>query len=369
MKKFLSLVLTVCLALSLCAPALAAENTMSSFKKVTTYQNQFTDLTEGYWANSVVKLCYEYGFMKGDSPTRFNPQGELTLAEAIVMADRIHEIYTTGQSTLTNGEVWYQPYVDYALEKGIIAAGDFSNYTAKATRAQMAYIFNHALPASTLPGINNVISLPDVKSSTPYAQDIMNLYTAGVLTGNDIYGTFYPNNHIIRAEAAAILSRVALPTQRKQVVLMKQVSWDGNVTLAVPQSARTENGEGATAILSEQDQAGVILSANQDASYKGQSIAIFTAAEMNNLLKEGFDSTEMTLKSLASTLVSFGAIQAYRTTGILATEAGNAACVIYTYFSGDTMTMIVLMAYQSETTLQNMANGLQVAGCAVSPKL
>ena len=54
------------------------------------------------------------------------------------MADRVHGIFTDGESTLTNGTPWYQPYVDYALEKGIIQAEDFSDYTAKVTRAQMA---------------------------------------------------------------------------------------------------------------------------------------------------------------------------------------------------------------------------------------
>lgn len=36
------------------------------------------------------------------------------------MADRVHEIYTTGESTLQNGKTWYQPYIDYAAENGIL---------------------------------------------------------------------------------------------------------------------------------------------------------------------------------------------------------------------------------------------------------
>ncbi|MFR6378563.1 MAG: hypothetical protein ACLUNZ_00710 [Evtepia sp.] len=74
--------------------------------------------------------------MKGTTPKQFSPTGALTVAEAIVMADRLHEIYTTGQSTLTNGEPWYQTYVDYALENGIVQAGDFTSYTAQATAAK-----------------------------------------------------------------------------------------------------------------------------------------------------------------------------------------------------------------------------------------
>ncbi|MDO5596488.1 MAG: S-layer homology domain-containing protein, partial [Bacillota bacterium] len=176
MKKLLSLVLTLALALSLCVPAMAASESMANFQKTATYNNQFSDVSASYWATPSIKLCYEYGFMKGTTPKQFSPTGALTVAEAIVMADRLHEIYTTGQSTLTNGEPWYQTYVDYALENGIVQAGDFTSYTAKATRGQMAYLFSRALPASVLPAINNVQTLPDVTGSTKYSQEIFSLY-------------------------------------------------------------------------------------------------------------------------------------------------------------------------------------------------
>ena len=188
MKKLLSLVLSLALAFSLCVPAMAASESMANFQKMATYNNQFSDVYASYWATPSIKLCYEYGFMKGTTPKQFSPTGALTVAEAIVMADRLHEIYTTGQSTLTNGEPWYQTYVDYAIENGIVQSGDFTSYTAKATRGQMAYLFSRALPASVLPSINNVQTLPDVTSSTKYSQEIFSLYNAGVLTGSDVFG-------------------------------------------------------------------------------------------------------------------------------------------------------------------------------------
>ena len=149
---------------------MAASESMTNFQKTATYNNQFSDVSASYWATPSIKLCYEYGFMKGTTPKQFSPTGALTVAEAIVMADRLHEIYTTGQSTLTNGEPWYQTYVDYAIENGIVQAGDFTSYTAKATRGQMAYLFSRALPASVLPAINNVQTLPDVTGSISTSQ-------------------------------------------------------------------------------------------------------------------------------------------------------------------------------------------------------
>jgi len=59
-----------------------------------------------------------------------------------------------------------------------------------------------------------VNSLPDVNNATPYAQSIIMLYEAGVIGGSDTAGTFNPGNYITRAEAAAIISRVILPSER-----------------------------------------------------------------------------------------------------------------------------------------------------------
>lgn len=362
MKKLLSLVLSLALAFSLCVPAMAASESMANFQKTATYNNQFSDVSASYWATPSIKLCYEYGFMKGTTPKQFSPTGALTVAEAIVMADRLHEIYTTGQSTLTNGEPWYQTYVDYALENGIVQAGDFTSYTAKATRGQMAYIFSRALPASVLPSINNVQTLPDVTGSTKYSQEIFSLYNAGVLTGSDVFGTFKPNDNIIRAEAAAILTRVALPEQRKTVVLMKQVQW-GVAKLAIPQSAGvgvTENG--VYSVTSEQDACGVIATSVTDSAYKGLSVTVLTEAQMNSILTQAFSGTDGKLTNAKSTKVTFGSVKAYRTSGTLTTDEGAADCLIFTYITGNKMDMICLLAYENDTALKNMANGLMVGG-------
>ena len=78
----------------------------------------------------------------------------------------------------------------------------------------MAYIFSKSLPDAEFAEQNTVKSLPDVNSGTPYYDSIIMLYKAGVLVGSDEKGTFRPGNNIIRAEAAAIISRVILPATR-----------------------------------------------------------------------------------------------------------------------------------------------------------
>lgn len=371
MKKLLSLILTLSLVLGLSVSASAASNSMNNFKKTETYGNQFTDVAASYWAATSIKTCYEYGLMQGYDADSFVPKGNLTVAQAIVMADRVHEIYTTGQSTLVNGAPWYQPYVDYAMENGIIQKGDFTNYNAQVTRAQMAYIFCNALPASALPAINAIQSIPDVNSANPYAHDILTLYKAGVLTGSDVYGTFKPNDNIIRAEAAAIIARVAIPAQRQNVTLLKDYTWN-NVTVAMPTDAVVDTSSGLYSLLSSSTGAGVLFNSESNAAYSGASITILTPDELNQMIQLGMAEGGIALSGLSSQQVTFGAIKAYRTTGVITMDGESMNGVFYTYIANSTMTMVCFMADDNDMSaavLKNMANNIRVAGCTVSPKL
>lgn len=368
MKRFTALLLAFCMMFGLYIPAQAAGSGMGNFQKTETYNGQFADIDAGYWAASSVKLCYEYGLMKGASATAFNPKGDLTVAEAIVMADRIHEIYHTGKSTLTNGDPWYQPYVDYAMENGLIAQGDFSSYTAKATRAQMAYLFCNALPQGTLAEINSISSIPDVSASHPYAKEIQTLYKAGVLTGSDVYGTFNPDSNIIRAEAAAILSRVALPDQRKDVVLMKAFT-KGNVTLAMPQSAEV-NGDGDVySVASAEEKAMALISGYSDSAFQGVDISILPQSTISSMIVNAFANTPTPVSGIQSAEVKFGSLNAYRSTGTMTVSGVAMDCIIYTYISGNTLNMICLLANNNDAVLTNMANGVRIGGSAPSPLL
>jgi hypothetical protein len=196
-------------------------SSMSNFVKVNTYTyGQFIVVDENAWygknQQGVVALAYEYGLMKGTSPTKFNPAGNMTLAEAITIAARVHVIYRTAEyDYFVQGSPWYQVYVDYALDTGIIGYGEFTDYNRPATRAEMARIFARSLTPAEFPSQNTVNALPDVNTSTPHHDDIFMLYKAGVLTGSNAQGKFNPSSNIMRAEAAAIISRVILPITRQ----------------------------------------------------------------------------------------------------------------------------------------------------------
>jgi hypothetical protein len=194
-----------------------------NFLKIREYiPGQFTDVNEDAWYGfndpnqKVIGRAYMYGLMEGNSSTTFNPTGNITIAEAVTVAARVHNIYNLGSGEFVQKSPWYQVYVDYAIVSGIIKAGDFTDADLgrPATRAEMAYIFSRALPEGEFMAQNTVNSLPDVNSGTPHYSAILMLYKAGVLAGNDDRGTLSPGSNITRAEAAAIISRVILPLTR-----------------------------------------------------------------------------------------------------------------------------------------------------------
>jgi hypothetical protein len=195
-----------------------AEPSMGNYAKVQSYKSgQFSDITEdewfGYNKQRVVCKAYELGLMQGRG-ANFDPNAGVTLAEAITMAARLSNIYSGDNWTFHESSPWYYTHLEYAVHKGIVEFDTFEDLTRPATRAEMAYIFARALPEEEYTPINTIEALPDVKAGTPYQSEIFRLYRSGIITGNDAYGTFGPNETITRAQAAAIITRIAVPSER-----------------------------------------------------------------------------------------------------------------------------------------------------------
>ncbi|MBQ3404251.1 MAG: S-layer homology domain-containing protein [Oscillospiraceae bacterium] len=230
MKKCISLFLALIMLFALMPAALAVEPGLDNFRKINEYPSgQFTDVKDDAWYLESVKSAYEYGLVKGSSATTFNPEGNMTLAEALALADRLHSIYNTGAADFVQGEPWYQVYADYAMSNGIISSDGFADYNAKATRAQFAQIFARALPESALQKINNISEgmIPDVNGTDSFGPDVYMLYNAGILTGSDVYGTFNPNSNIKRSEVSAIVTRMADASLRKSFTPAERIEVTG----------------------------------------------------------------------------------------------------------------------------------------------
>ena len=251
MKKRTSLLLSVVMVFTLCTPAFAAD----------THTFQFADVSGSSWYAPYVETACASGLMNGTGGANFSPGGNLTVAAAITLAARLHNTYHGNGADLKNGDPWYQPYVDYASQNGILDPGRSYSYGSSITRADFALLISNALPDSVLPAINDIQpgDIPGVSSGSPMddalnaladagvvkagdsymillmsaylsglgtndtaGEAVCRLYRAGILTGNDGYGTFAPYTNIKRSEVAAIVSRVVDASQRKHVQLERK---------------------------------------------------------------------------------------------------------------------------------------------------
>lgn len=238
MKKIIATSLAALLCLSLSAPAAMAYGPwdgrtavssnlwtgmalgLNNFRQIRDYYpGVFPDVPAGAWYEEGVRTLYERGLTEGGR--RFGPRSQVTLGEVVSLAVLLHRTY--------NG--WSMPEgmsgLQYALNTGIVAADQYDDYTAPATRRSFAAIMANALPSEALKGINIVMdgTIPDVPMTDPGAKGIYRLYRAGVLVGGDIHGTFHPNGLVTRSTAAVIASRMVEPALRRGTTLMEQESY------------------------------------------------------------------------------------------------------------------------------------------------
>lgn len=321
-KKLTALLLAAALAASLAPQALAAEDHMSNFKKTAVYSSTYSDVWKGAWYGSAAKLCYEYGLMHG-TWGKFNPRNTVSVAEALAIADRIHQIYTTGKSTLKSagGDQWYRPYVDYALQNRILAEGDFTDYTRSATRGEVARIFADALPPAELHAINDIDHLSDVPMGKAY-YSVLLLYNAGVLTGSGPDCRFRPDDTITRAEIAAVASRMILPRERVEFMLLDAQDLGDvipGLTVYMPGLRETPAGEppARAAVANAKKQYRCEVSAADYAALDSAGdVTQLSKGEAKNGLSAALAAAGFTvdIASVRASDVSFGPTKAYRYT-------------------------------------------------------
>ena len=197
---------------------LTSKYSLSNIAKVKAYEQNktFTDVKADVWYNDAIKSAYEYGIIEGVGNDEFNPDGMLLSVEAIIIASRIHAPYKYGnkkgakliEAYDASNKSWQEDgAVVYCKVEELISGTEFE-YFKNITRAQMVRAWAKILQPEDMKKQNTVISLPDVNEDTPYFDDIILFYEAGIIGGVDAEGTFKPDGRITRAEASAIFMRL-----------------------------------------------------------------------------------------------------------------------------------------------------------------
>ncbi len=169
----------------------------------------FSDVPESAWYYNDVRTAYRSGLINGKSATKFAPDANLTYAEAVKLAACLNQFFEEGSVTLKNGDPWYQSYVDYCTERGIITRE--YDWSENATRGGYMGIFARALSEDVLYSMNEIQdgAIPDVPMDHPEAEGIYKLYRAGILQGSDAEThACNPETGIRRSEVSAIIARI-----------------------------------------------------------------------------------------------------------------------------------------------------------------
>lgn len=218
MKKRL-ICLTLGLALCLNAgSALAVGEDLFPAEK--TYPG-YGDVAETDWFYDNAKLCYEIGLMNG-TDKGFEPGKVLTVAECATMAARLRE-KLTGEAIaevdpaeyVVSPPPWWAKYAEYMNSADPMLTGLLAHPEEECSRHSYLLLLNAAIPDSedVLSPLNTITLLPDTDSAT-----VLKFYNAGILTGVDQLGTFAGSRTLTRAEAAAMVSRIARPALRQSFV-------------------------------------------------------------------------------------------------------------------------------------------------------
>ncbi len=185
------------------------------FRATRSYMDLFEDVPGDKWFAPYVKTAYECGLANGTSATKFSPDSTFTVAQALTVAANMHSTYNGKWILNIGAKNWYDPYVNYCIENGIISKGQFKNYNASITRGDMAIVFANVLPSGAYNAIRRGAP-SDVDITMPSYGEILTLYRAGIVGGDAGTGKYRPDESIKRSEACVIFTRLIATKYRAE---------------------------------------------------------------------------------------------------------------------------------------------------------
>ncbi|MDY3013659.1 MAG: phage tail tip lysozyme [Evtepia sp.] len=201
-KRVISMVMALCLAVSLLPGALAAG----------TYP--FGDVPASHWAREEIQYVYDAGLMDGMENDQFLPEGTITRAMIVTILYRMAgEPAVTGSSGFQDVAkgTWYAQPVTWASANGIVKGydGNLFKPNEAISREQMAtFLYRYAqFQGYNTSDEGNLSGYTDVWTISDYAFQAMSWANAeGIITGMTST-TLVPKGTATRAQAAVIFYR------------------------------------------------------------------------------------------------------------------------------------------------------------------
>ena len=227
LNKIISAILSISLLSGTCA--VKAENKIA-----------FEDI-ENHWAENDITFLYNAGIVSGVSETEFRPDDIIDKAQFITMLVRAlgisPDIYSVSYSDVFIRGDWYAGYLGGAVNAGIIenSMNPFNPMSAISRGDTAKMLYN----AVVYTGLDDEMTVVDVNYSDIDSEDeelqkaVSTVSTLGIMVG-DTETTFSPDGNLTRAEAAAVVKRMAIASSSvEEVTVISNFSSaeDGTISL------------------------------------------------------------------------------------------------------------------------------------------
>ena len=172
MKKTVSLLLVLTLALGLTVPSFAAGPS-------------YDDVPESYWGYKDIEAVAEAGYMNGIGERQFAPEMKVSVAQFLTLLGRL----VFPEVKIGDGDTWYGPYVTRAQETGLLEGSQVNTVDVfdEISRYDMAVVLRAAAKklgiAEKQAQADQITDYPDIP--TRYAEAVLTVYGMGLILGDN----------------------------------------------------------------------------------------------------------------------------------------------------------------------------------------
>ncbi len=168
-----------------------------------------------HWAKSNIEYLYQLKYISGYPDNTYKPDNPVSVIEFLKLAT-----LAAGYKLENGSKVWYEPYLAKALEKGLIAEGEYPDLNVPVTREQVAKIavlacmLNEEAPAQDNDELikANIVDYPKIIDDKK--QYVIDAYNLGLMEGTPD-GNFKPSGTLSRGEMCTVIIRIMDKTKRK----------------------------------------------------------------------------------------------------------------------------------------------------------
>lgn len=227
------------------------QNLVDQMKEITTSVvdqsiAKFNDM-KNHWSKEFVGRLTYLEIIGGYTDGSFKPDQNIQVDEFIKLM-----VTAMGYKPEVGTGYWAEPFIEIAINEGLIEKGEFSKYNRPINRQEMAKIVVNATLKKEVEPQGNYLGLlrskiKDYQSiSDDYKHSVLTAYGLGLITGTPD-GSFKPLNNATRAEASVVIMRfldadirqpIKVDTDKETITLKD--NWDGKLVTVYPPSRNPE---------------------------------------------------------------------------------------------------------------------------------